>query len=631
MSLAAAGRSAQCVRERALLFGRSHFAIAHWSRARVVAGSRAPAFFRYRDVTSPPMRHSERLVPQAASAAAGTWPAPGVHQVASIDGWRFLRAYTTTFIVIASYISLSLRSRVLGRAWREANVGRVHTRNARRVYATILRLQGLFIKVGQLLSIMANFLPDEFRLELEALQDRVPPRPYDEIAGRLESELGSRMDQIASLDREPIASASLGQVHAARLASGARVCVKVQHREIDRIVVLDLKTIRRIMQIVQWFVPVQGLESYYFQIKELLTQELDFELEARNIERISKNFATDEMVVFPEPVRELCTKRVLTTTFVEGLKSSDIAGLDALRVDKKDVARRLVRLYCQMIFVDGVYHADPHPGNVLVQRDGKIALVDFGAVAELGPRMKEGITDFLEGVLRRDTDRLVKAMRKMGFISRTTDERISEKIIEYFHRRFQEEVRLESFNLKDIRVDPQRGLENLLDLRRMNIGLRELSGAFHIPKDWVLLERTLLLLYGCCALIDPELNPVAIIQPYLSEYVLGSRDFAQVAVEALRDMAVSAVTLPEDMRRYLAKANHGELEVRVRGVEEGARALYAAARQLIYTAIGLSAGYEAIEAWRRHEAALARGLGVGAALAGLLLVASSLFSRPRAP
>ena len=140
--------------------------------------------------------------------------------------------------------------------------------------------------------------------------------------------------------------------------------------------------------------------------------------------------------------------------------------------------------------------------------------------------MREGIPEFLEGVLRRDTDRLVKSLRKMGFISRTTDEGVSERIIEYFHRRFQEEVRLESFNLKDIKIDPQRGLENLLDLRRMNIGLRELSGAFHVPKDWVLLERTILLLYGCCSLLDPELNPVAIIQPYLQDFVLGNRDFA---------------------------------------------------------------------------------------------------------
>jgi predicted unusual protein kinase regulating ubiquinone biosynthesis (AarF/ABC1/UbiB family) len=548
--------------------------------------------------------------------------------VASVGGWRFVRAYTTTFIVIASYVWLAARARFFGRAWRDAHVGDTHVRNARRVYATILRLQGLFIKVGQLLSIMANFLPPEFRTELEGLQDQVPPRPYAQIAERLQSELGDRMSLIATLERDPMASASLGQVHAARLVDGRRVAVKVQHRDIDRIVRLDLRTIRRILAIVQWFVPLEGLDAYYHQIKELLSQELDFALEADNIERIAKNFVDDERVIFPKPVRELCTRRVLTTTFVEGVKVSDVAALDALGVDKRDVAQRLVRLYCQMIFVDGVYHADPHPGNVLVRKDGAIVLLDFGAVAELSPHMREGIPEFLEGVLRRDTDRLVKSMRKMGFISRTSDDVVSEKIIEYFHRRFQEEVRLDSFNLKDIRIDPQRGFENLLDLRRMNIGLRELSGAFHIPKDWVLLERTILLIYGCCSLLDPELNPVAIIQPYLRDFVLGNRDFAQIAMEAVRDMAMSAMTLPEDMRRYLTRANRGELEIRVRGVQEGARTIYTAARQVIYTAIGLFAGVEALESWRLHEVALARGMGIAAAACGVLLLLSSLFSRP---
>jgi len=554
--------------------------------------------------------------------------AAAVHRGASVSQWRFVRAYATTFLVIASYVWLGVRARFFGRAWRDDRIGRVHTRNARRVYATILRLQGLFIKVGQLLSIMANFLPEEFRSELEALQDQVPPRPYDEIAVRLESEMGERMERFASLDREPLASASLGQVHAARLIDGQRVCVKVQHRDIDRIVRLDLRTIRRIMGIVQWFVPVQGLDAYYHQMKELLSNELDFALEADNIERIAKNFAGAERLVIPKPVRELCTKRVLTTTFVEGVKVSDAGALDALGVDKKEVARRLVRLYCQMIFVDGVYHADPHPGNVLVQEGGTIVLLDFGAVAELSPQMREGIPEFLEGVLRRDTDRLVRSLRKMGFISRTTDQGVSERIIEYLHRRFQEEIRLESFNLKDIRIDPQRGFENLLDLRKMNIGLRELSGAFHIPKDWVLLERTILLIYGCCSLLDPELEPVAIIQPYLREFVLGNRDFAQIAIEAIRDMAMSAVTLPEDMHRYLAKANRGELDVRVRGVQEGARAVYTAGRQIIYTAIGVFAGSEALASWRRNETTAAHWLGGVAIGAAALLLLSSLFSRP---
>ncbi len=544
--------------------------------------------------------------------------------------WRFLRAYATTFQVIFSYAWLSLKARAFGRAYRAQRIAEIHRKNARRVEATILHLQGLFIKVGQLLSILANFLPEEFRSELEGLQDQVPPRPFDEIRACIESELGSVEEHFAELDPNPIASASLGQVHEARLKDGTRVAVKVQHADIDEIVRLDLTTIRRIMTIVQWFVPVQGLDAYYHQVKELLRQELDFALEADHVERIAKNFKDDPRVRFPVPIREASTRRVLTSTFVDGLKVSDMSGIDALGLDKKDVARRLVRIYCQMIFVDGLYHADPHPGNVLVDASGAVVLLDFGAVAELSQEMRAGIPEFLEGVLRRDTDRLIKALRKMGFLSRTTDPTVSEKIIEYFHRRFQEEVKIESFNLKDIKIDPQRGLENLLDLRKMNIGLKELSGAFHVPKDWVLLERTILLLYGCCTMLDSELNPMAIIQPYLQEFVLGNRDWTRIAVEAVREMALSAITLPDDIKKYLTKATRGELEVRVRGVQDGARTVYAIGRQLIYTALGIATGFAGLELHVRGEDRPARVLFAVAIGCCVLLVSASLFSRPRA-
>jgi ubiquinone biosynthesis protein len=545
--------------------------------------------------------------------------------------WRFVRAYTTTFQVIFSYLWLFWKAKIFGRSSNEEALAGVHKKNARRVYATILKLQGLFIKVGQLLSIMAGFLPPAFREELEGLQDQVPPRPWEEIAPRVEEELGAPVAELfAEFRREPIASASLGQVHEAWTLEGRRVAVKVQHQDIDEIVRLDLKTIRRIMTIVQWFVPVQGLDAYYHQIKDLLRQELDFALEADNIERISKNFEKDTRVHFPTPLRELSTSRVLTTTFVEGKKLTDLAGLDAMGIDKKELAGRLVRVYCQMIFVDGVYHADPHPGNILVNADGDLVLLDFGAVAELSQPMREGIPEFLEGVIRRDTERLIRALRKMGFLSRTSDEAVSEKIIEYFHRRFQEEVKLESFNLKDIKIDPQRGIENLLDLRKMNVGLKELSGAFHVPRDWVLLERTILLVYGCCSMLDQELNPMGIIQPYLRDFVLGNRDFQKVAMETIRDMAMGAVTLPDDLRKYLVRATRGEMEVRVRGVTEGARTIYVIGRQLIYTAIGIASGFAALQLHGRGEDGTPTKVLVGVAgFCGFMLVMSSFFSRPK--
>src|SRR5262249_29085995 len=176
------------------------------------------------------------------------------------QSYRFIRAYWTTFVVLFSYLWFFFLRRVLGQSWGDSRMGDVHLRNAHRVERTLVELEGLFIKVGQLLSIMANFLPAEFRAGLEALQDRVPHRPYDEIAERIEEELGRPVNQLfTNFREEPLASASLGQVHEAWLKDGTHVVVKVQHRDIDEIVRLDLLTIRRIMAIVTVFVPVQGL------------------------------------------------------------------------------------------------------------------------------------------------------------------------------------------------------------------------------------------------------------------------------------------------------------------------------------------------------------------------------------
>jgi predicted unusual protein kinase regulating ubiquinone biosynthesis (AarF/ABC1/UbiB family) len=206
---------------------------------------------------------------------------------------------------------------------------------------------------------------------------------------------------------------------------------------------------------------------------------------------------------------------------------------------------------------------------------------------------------------------------------------MSERIIEYFHRRFQEDVRLESFNLKDIKIDPQKGLSNLLDMRKMDIGFKELSSTFHVPKDWVLLERTILLLFGTCSLLDPELNPMAIIQPYLQEFVLGNRDWTEIAVETVREMALSAITLPDDMKKYLTRAVRGELEVRVRGLEESSRTVYTIGRQVIYTLLTIAAGFAGLSFDGRGEHQAARALFVVAGVTAALLVLSSIFARPR--
>ncbi len=569
-----------------------------------------------------PPASTRRVSPGFGAAAAGRRPPR--------QSYRFVRAYWTTFVVIGSYLWFAFLTRLLGHGWAEHNVGNVHLRNARRVERTIVELQGLFIKVGQLLSIMANFLPAQFRAGLEALQDQVPPHPYSEIAARIEAELGLPVAQLFDRFTEaPLASASLGQVHEAWLKDGSHVAVKVQHRDIDEIVRLDLTTIRRILAIVTFFVPVRGMDAYHHQIKTMISEELDFLREASNIRRIAEHFADSTMVRFPVPVDELCTARVMVTSFVDGVKVGDLATLDANGVDRRALAKRIVQVFCQQIFVDGVYHADPHPGNMLVGAGGELVLLDFGAVGELSPQMREGIPEFLEAVIRRDTDAIIKALRKMGFLARNAEVDVSEKVIEFFHQRFQEEVKLESFNLKDIKLDPQKGIESLIDLRKMNIGLKELSGSVHVPRDFVLLERTILLLTGVCTELDPELNPMEVIRPYMQEFVLGSRDWAQIALEAAKDMGLKALTIPDDLRRYLTRANRGEAEVRVKGLAQAAATVSRGLRQVVYAALGLGVGYASLQLYLAGHLRQAQYCLYGAATMGAMLLFSITFNRSR--
>src|SRR5262249_39652530 len=202
-----------------------------------------------------------------------------------------------------------------------------------------------------------------------------------------------------------------------------------------------------------------------------------------------------------------------------------------LGLDRGQLARQVVEVYCQQIFTDGIYHADPHPGNLLVRKsdvEGEpptVVFLDFGAVAEIPANVRGGIVELIQDARMRDTARSVNAMRQMGFVARGANEQMFEQVIEYFHERFQENISLDALNLKDIKFDPQKGLESVADLRKMDISLRELSASFHVPKEIIVLERTLLLLMGLCTELDPTLNQMTVIRPYLERVgIVGEGD-----------------------------------------------------------------------------------------------------------
>lgn len=519
---------------------------------------------------------------------------------------RLFLAYRVTLVVLLSYYVLRFRLRFANdeRAIRLMND--THLCNARRILRAIERLQGLFIKVGQLISILSNVLPEEFRSELTTLQDRVPPRPYADVERRFKEEFAGRgpLEVFAEFAPIPVASASIGQVHRARTHHGDAVAVKVQYPDIDEIVRLDLRALGRIFGLLHWLAPEHGMQAVFAEIRSMVLAELDFVLEAQNLKRIAANFAADPArarqsplpVGFPEVLGSLSTSRVLTTRWIDGIKVSKSTCLDDLGLERNALARTIVTAYCQQIFQDGVYHADPHPGNLLVvppqdeTSQSTLVFLDFGAVAELSPRMRRGIIEVLQAALTRDTPRLIAAMKDMGFIARGADPDIFERVVDFFHDKLQAEVKLDSFSLRDIKLRPEMKFEVLSDLRRLNVSLRDLLQHFHVPKEWILFERTLLLLLGLCTELAPQLEPMQVIRPYLEEFVLGKdRDLSRFLVETTRDVLGTALALPGDLRRFLMRAQRGQLEIRFRGIDEGARLLYTLGHQVIYAACGITA------------------------------------------
>jgi ubiquinone biosynthesis protein len=509
--------------------------------------------------------------------------------------FRAAKAYWLTVRILTGYLWLRLWRPVLGPSLYNDRLIERHRRTSKRLVAAILELKGLYIKVGQLISILTNFLPPDFRAELEQLQDAVPARPLDEVIARIRKELGKSPDELfAEFDPVPIASASLAQVHEARLRDGRRVAVKVQHADIELISQLDLESIRRILSLIQWVVRLRGMESYHRDIAELIRQELDFSQEARNIAVIAGNFAGHADVHFPVVVEELSTARVLTTEFVDGAKVTDFARLQAMGIDRRALAQNILRVICQMVFVDGVYHADPHPGNIIVHDDGTFTLVDFGAVGRLAPSMKAGVPMFWDGVIKRDPTRITAALRQMGMIARDQEggeEAVAERAIMYFQQRFLEQMTSQSFSLKDIQVDMKVKLEAMADLRKLDVSFRQLSSAFQVPKEWVIFERASILTLGLCTELDPDMNPIDTVGPYLQEFVLGKDvDWKEQVRGAVREMALSAVAIPDRMNRFLEHTNRGETQIHVAGLRESALLLYSAAQQLIFTLLATAIG-----------------------------------------
>ncbi len=356
-------------------------------------------------------------------------------------------------------------------------------------------LQGLLIKVGQLIGARADIFPDEYIEVLSRLHDTVPPRPYHVIRPVIERELGAPVETIfAELSRTPIASASLAQVHRGRLLDGREVAVKVQYPEIEGVVRLDLQNIRLLARIANRLLRDWDLTPVIDELSTNVPLELDFINEGHNAELAARNFADEENVIVPRIYWEHTTRRVLTMEFLDGVKITDIDGMAAAGIDPEAVAQLVAESYRQQIFTHGFFHADPHPGNLFVRPGPQLVLVDFGLAKQLQPEFVRGFFRLTSALVGADSAGLAQAFRDLGFRTRHADDTVFEVM---------GEAMIGSFS-RDGKLNRNRELMVEFQERMMRI-FRE-NPIVQVPAEFLLIGRVLGLLSGLGNQLDAPVN-----------------------------------------------------------------------------------------------------------------------------
>src|SRR5271154_1146762 len=342
-------------------------------------------------------------------------PEPGL----ATRAWRFSNVVWLAAYVYAGYKATQLWTRFISDSNKPELYRRQDLRAAQALNRTALRLEGLLIKACQFIATRADGLPGRWGSTLPGLHDRDPPRPFAMTREQIERELGKSLEAVyAEFDPVPIASASLAQVHSARLHDGRRCAVKVQYPGIDGIVRADL---RNLTLVLRWLALLERDFDYRVLMREALKyvpMELDFIHEADNSATMRANFAADPFVLVPEVYREFTTRRVLTMELVEGVKVTDVEGLERAGIDKHVVAQKLIEIFCDQVLRDGFFHADPHPGNILIQPGPKIVLLDFGLAKDFPPTFRDGIVRLTFSILTSNRDGIIAAFKELGFRTR---------------------------------------------------------------------------------------------------------------------------------------------------------------------------------------------------------------------
>jgi predicted unusual protein kinase regulating ubiquinone biosynthesis (AarF/ABC1/UbiB family) len=472
--------------------------------------------------------------------------------------------------------------RIIGRKRVEAGrMGRLVTlaRNFRRL---AVKLGGVWIKLGQYISTRVDMLPQDIIVELADLQDAVPAEDSRKMMTLLELELKHPLAEVFSdIETDPVAAASFGQAHLATMKTGQRVVVKVQRPFMDEIVEVDLAALKTIGRWARLYRPLSRRANLYLLIKEFadgVLAELDYEQEAANAERFAINFAKDPGVRIPKIYRELSTRRVLVLENVEEIKVTDYEGLESAGISRASVARKLFQTYLQQIFVDGFFHADPHPGNLFVQPvDAALAqkmqlkpsdaaetpgvsgntafllvFVDFGMVGKVTAAYKKELKEFVIATSLNDAHRLTASAQRMGFFLPDADVRRIEQAIGLLFERF---WGMTVSDLSDV---------DFSEMYSFAVQFRDLLSTlpFQIPQNILYLGRAVNILSGMSTALDPAFNAWKEIQPFAKDIAGDGKGTVQDVLNEVLRLARITIQLPGQLDTLLSQALNGQLEVK---------------------------------------------------------------------
>ena len=426
---------------------------------------------------------------------------------------------------------------------------------AERIRAILEELGPTFIKLGQMLSTRPDIIPPSVIVELEKLQDHVPAFSPDEAKKIIETNLEASIDELfADFTEEPLAAASIGQVHKAILHTGEQVAVKIQRPNIQGNIETDLEILHSIVRMAEkrfsW-AKEYGISDIVDEFSHSLHQELDYGIEGRNSEKIANQFIENDKIKIPSIYWEYSTKRVLTMEYVEGIKINDIKTLDELGFNRKLISERFTDAMMNQILIDGMFHADPHPGNVLIQPGDRLVFIDFGNIGYLDKRIKYAFASLIIALKRGNTDGVMRAILKLGF---TPDDINYDKL-----RSDVEEV-----------IDKYYGQPlNTINMSEVVNDFSTLTYLHHIriPSDLTMLGKTFLAVEGVVEKLNPDFNLIDVIEPF-GEKLIKERLKPKNVVDSLWNKVVEYADILDEMPRSLHeltnKLKDGKFSVQIR-------------------------------------------------------------------